>query len=189
LLSLLLLLLQPAVSARMVGKQPWAGVAGFYSPSTNPWQIPSLQAYRTEFYSKALEWLATPAVKTYAVCDVFVWGMASWDLFGIYPDSSTAQGTYRDADMVRKIARHNIKVIAAQTLAAKGPEFASMEMKRLEEQEKSLGGFYNQEPQPYQRMPSNHVQQELTPAPAPAPAATTATERNTNNGWLGFFGK
>jgi hypothetical protein len=158
----------------MAGKQPWAGVAGFYSPSTNPWQIGSLQAFRTEFYSRALEWLATPSIKTYAVCDVFVWGMASWDLFGIYPDSSTAQGTYRDADMVRKIARHNMKVIAAQTLASKGPEFAAMEMKRLEEQENSMGTFYDQES-----------------TPAPAPAATTAAEerRNTNNGWLGFLGK
>jgi hypothetical protein len=180
-------LLQPAMSARMVGKQPWAGVAGFYSPSTDPWQISSLQAFRQEFYSKALDWLATPSIKTYPVCDVFVWGMASWDLFGVYPDSSTAQGTYRDAEMVRKIARHNIKVIAAQTLASKGPELAALEMKRLEQQEDTLGNFYAQDLQPYQRTPSNRVQQELTPAPA----ATTAAEerRQRNNGWFGFFGR
>lgn len=180
----------PAVSARMVGKQPWAGVAGFYSPSTDPWQIPSLQAYRTEFYSRTLDWLANPTIKTYMICDVFVWGMASWDLFGVYPDSSTAQGTYRDANMVKQIARHNIKVIAAQTLASKGPEFAAMEYKRLEEQEAQLGNFYSQEPQPYARMPtsSSSVQQEARQAAAaPPPRAETRQNRN-NNFWGGFFG-
>jgi hypothetical protein len=185
LLLLLLLLPQPAVSARMVGKQPWAGVAGFYSPSTDPWQIPSLQAYRTEFYSKTLDWLANPGIKTYAICDVFVWGMASWDLFGIYPDSSTAEGTYRDASLVKQIAQHNIKVVAAQTLASKGPEFAQMEYKRLQDQEATMGNFYAQEIQPYQRIPTNRVQQEATqPPPAAAPAAAPPARRRSND-WFG----
>ncbi|KAF6266415.1 hypothetical protein COO60DRAFT_1474808 [Scenedesmus sp. NREL 46B-D3] len=145
----------PAVSARMVGKQPWAGVAGFFSPSTNPWQISSLQAYRTEFYPKP------------------------WN-------STTAQGTYRDADMVRQIARHNIKVIAAQTLAAKGPELAQLEMQRLEDQEAALGSFYSQALQPYARMPASRVQQEVTAAPPPQ------QQQQLNpgpNSWLSFLGK
>jgi len=44
---------------------------------------------------------------------IFVWGMASWDLWGTYPDSMR----YRDVEMVRKISQHNMQVVAAKALA------------------------------------------------------------------------
>lgn len=128
----------------MAGRQPWAGVAGFYSPARDPWQIPELQAYRAEFYTKALDWLASPNIKTYGVCDVFVWGMASWDLFGIYPDSSEPGGTYRDAALVQLISRHNRKVVTAQVFAAKGPIAAYATHNALEDAEATYARFYEQ---------------------------------------------
>lgn len=61
-----------------------------------------------------MQWLASPGSRTYPVNEVFVWGMASWDMFGIYPDSTTGSGSYRDFSLMPEIAGHNVAVIAAK---------------------------------------------------------------------------
>lgn len=120
--------MQPAANARMAGKQPWAGVAGYYNYAWDPWNVPELRDYRTEFYTKALQWLADPNLKTYKVCDVFVWGMASWDVFGLYPDSVA----YRDIALVQRFADHNLQVIVAQVKAAKDSDNARLVLSQLQ---------------------------------------------------------
>jgi len=66
----LYVLLQPAPSASRAATQPWAGVAGFWSPATDPWQIPYLREFRTEFFNKALQWISNPKIKTFPVNEV-----------------------------------------------------------------------------------------------------------------------
>jgi hypothetical protein len=112
---------QFAASADACAKQPWAGLSGSYATSIDPWQHGYLSDFRSTFYSRAMDWLGNPSSGTYDVKEVFVWCMASWDLFGIYPDSNSADGgSFRDLTVVRKIAAYNTAVIAAQVCKYEG---------------------------------------------------------------------
>jgi hypothetical protein len=108
--------------ADAAARQPWAGITGSYSAGRDPWRRADLAAFRDAFYGRALEWLSAPNSGTYRIHEVFVWGMASWDLFATYPDSSSAEGSFRGEGVVKAIARHNAAVIAAQVCARQGPE-------------------------------------------------------------------
>jgi hypothetical protein len=112
--ALSVVVLQIAANAAWCAKQPWAGVAGTYEASRDPWKRGDLAAFRREFYQKSMQWLSQPGARTYPVSEIFVWGMASWDMFGIYPDSSTSGGTYRDFSLMPEIAQHNVAVIASK---------------------------------------------------------------------------
>lgn len=106
--------LQPARNPVNAAREPWAGVAGPYDASRDPWRRPDLQGFRREFYSKVLQWLSQPDIKTYQVSEVFLWGMASWDVLGVSRESSSVAGTYRDDVLVAGIAKHNTAVIGAK---------------------------------------------------------------------------
>lgn len=81
----------------------------------------SCRSYLREFYSKALQWLANPSQTTFKITSVFIWSMASWDVLGIYPESTTpSQGSYRDPQMAEAIAAYNKGVSAAQEQACGG---------------------------------------------------------------------
>ena len=38
---------------------------------------------------------------------VFIWCLASWDVLAVYPESSTAEGSYKDGAIVEMVQRHN----------------------------------------------------------------------------------
>jgi hypothetical protein len=103
-----------AEAAEACAKQPWAGVSGAYSALLDPWKNVYLGAFRESFFAKALTWLMAPTDGTVVVSDVFVWSISSWDIFGIYPDSTSRGGTFRDLTIVQQIAHHNTAVMAAQ---------------------------------------------------------------------------
>lgn len=111
---------QFAASADACAKQPWAGLSGSYSTSIDPWRQSDLSAFRNTFYSRAMDWLGNPGGGTHNIKEVFVWCMASWDVLGIYPDSSSDAGSFRDLSVVRKIAGYNTAVIAAQVCKYEG---------------------------------------------------------------------
>lgn len=111
---LLVLLLQVAQGAAEVALRPFFGIYGPYSAASDPWAIPANRAFLHEFYSKALSWLSDPGNKTYKVASVFIWSMASWDVLGIYPESTTAQGSYRDPVNADAIKKYNRGVVTAQ---------------------------------------------------------------------------
>jgi hypothetical protein len=48
-----------------------------------------------------------PAPAPRSVSKVFVWCLASWDALGVYPESTTAQGSYHNAAISALIRRHN----------------------------------------------------------------------------------
>lgn len=70
--------------------------------------------FRNSFYFKALDWLSRPNARTYQVGEVFVWGMSTWDVFGIYPETSSPYGTYRGNGIVGAVSKHNIEVVASK---------------------------------------------------------------------------
>jgi len=108
--------LQQAPNPNWAAKQPWAGItyAGSYDPSRDPWKRGDLAQFRREFYTKTMQWLSSPGIRTYQVNEIFVWGMASWDLFAIYPETSSSAGSYRDSGLVAEIGKHNVAVIGAK---------------------------------------------------------------------------
>lgn len=171
--------LQPASSARMAGKQPWAGVAGPYNSAYDPWYVPELRDYRTEFFTKALQWLADPNIKTYKVSDVFVWGMASWDVFGVYPDSVA----YRDLALVQRMADHNLEVVVAQVNAAKDSDNARLVLKQLNSIDGGADGVTSNVGIVNDRVQvTGSVNYDAVPPPAP-PSATPS------GGWGWLFGR
>ncbi|WIA33971.1 hypothetical protein OEZ86_007066 [Tetradesmus obliquus] len=111
---------QVARSPGEVALRPFFGIYGPYNPASDPWSIPSNRAFLREFYSKALAWLADPGNKTYKVASVFIWSMASWDVLGVYPESITSSGSYRDPAIAGAIASYNRQVVAAQGGASVG---------------------------------------------------------------------
>jgi hypothetical protein len=105
---------QLAEAAEACAQQPWAGVLGAYSTFLDPWKNIYLGAFRESFFAKALAWLVAPTDGTVAVSDVFVWSLSSWDIFGIYPDSTSPAGSFRDLTIVKQVAHYNTAVMAAQ---------------------------------------------------------------------------
>ena len=97
-----------------VALRPFFGVYGAYNPATDPWQVPANRAFLREYYSKAVQWLAAPEKTTYRVSTVFIWSMASWDVLGIYPESSNALGSYQDDVIVKLVREHNTAVLAGR---------------------------------------------------------------------------
>jgi hypothetical protein len=107
---------QLAASADAAAQQPWTGITGMYNQMIDPWVQGYLSIFRQTFFMKALQWVSSPLLGATSinVNQVFVWSKDSWDVFGIYPTSSSTNGTFRDLSIVRKIAAHNMGVIAAQ---------------------------------------------------------------------------
>lgn len=52
-------------------------------------------------------WLLNGGSPSYPISHVFLWNMASWDVQGVHPGSSSWQGSYRDEVVVRRIQVHN----------------------------------------------------------------------------------
>lgn len=170
----------------MAGKQPWAGVAGPYNAAYDPWYVPELRDYRTEFYDLALEWLADPNIKTYKVSDVFVWGMASWDVFGVYADSTA----YRDLALVQRFADHNLEVVVAQVKAAKGSDNARLVLKQLQ----SINGGADLVTSNVNLVNNtvkvtSSVNYNAQPPPRPESAVTTPSGGLFGGGGWGIFGR
>lgn len=49
----------------------------------------------------------------YRVSGIFIWNGGSWDVQGLYPESTTSEGSYRDPETVKLISDHNQRVISA----------------------------------------------------------------------------
>lgn len=123
-MPLLCALVQVARGPADVALRPFFGVYGPYNAARDPWVMPANAAFRRQFYSSAMAWLADPNNKQYRLAGVFVWSMASWDVLGIHPESYEAPGAagggYRDAAVVAAAARYNsaVRQAAIDTISA-----------------------------------------------------------------------
>jgi hypothetical protein len=57
-----------------------------------------------------------------SVSSVFIWSMASWDVLGVYPESTTQEGSYRDPDVVAALSGYNKAVRDARDAAGQQEE-------------------------------------------------------------------
>ncbi len=106
-----------AVDAAGAAKTPFFGIFGSYKKARDPWKLADLQTpspvrdYLRYFYSRTLEYLTNEKSYKYRVDAAFLWNQSSWDIQGIYPDSTTAEGSYRDPVIVKWIEEHNGKAM------------------------------------------------------------------------------
>lgn len=109
----------PARDAVSAAKFPFFGSTGKYKRANDPWilydlSIPSpVRDYLRYFYSRTLEYLSNETSYKYKVDAAFIWNHSSWDIQGLYPDSTTEEGSYRDPVLVEMIGRHNNKAMDA----------------------------------------------------------------------------
>ncbi|MEW5304148.1 MAG: hypothetical protein WDW36_006780 [Sanguina aurantia] len=99
----------PAANVQAAANNPWEGVSGAYNAAADPFLTnPRLAAYQRQFYQATLAWLmqgSGPQVRIHAC---FMWNVDSWDVLGIYPESSA----YRNEGIARQIAAHNLAVVS-----------------------------------------------------------------------------
>ncbi|GBF88099.1 hypothetical protein Rsub_00811 [Raphidocelis subcapitata] len=93
-----------------VALRPFFGIYGPYARATDPWALPANKAFQREFYEKAAAWLSRTDNKTYRISAVFIWCLASWDVLAVYPESTTAEGSYHDAAIAAAVRAHNSAV-------------------------------------------------------------------------------
>ncbi|PNH07449.1 hypothetical protein TSOC_006094 [Tetrabaena socialis] len=105
----------PAAAART----PFYGVWGAYNGATDPWAPPEMRDFLHSFFRKTLGWLAVGGGPTYKISHCFLWGMGSWDVLGIYRESTTKAGSFRDPKVAEAVKRHNNQVVAVREAASK----------------------------------------------------------------------
>ncbi|GFH11981.1 uncharacterized protein HaLaN_07588 [Haematococcus lacustris] len=94
-------------------RQPFMGVMGAYSKDIDPWQREALRTFMHTFWRRTLTWLAQGGGPTFKIEACYVWGKASWDVLGIYPESTSGSGSFRDDTVVGMVRAHN-KAISKQ---------------------------------------------------------------------------
>lgn len=103
----------PAKTSDQVLAVPWYGVHGPYAAAKDPWTTPDMRQTRFDYYCSLMQYLAKAPSRSWPIQHAFLWNLTSWDVQGIYPDSTTAEGTYADAQIGDAIAAYNLTGQAA----------------------------------------------------------------------------
>ncbi|KAG1675444.1 hypothetical protein FOA52_001743 [Chlamydomonas sp. UWO 241] len=98
---------QPARSLKKATSQPFWGIYGPYKKSSDPWSRSDMLALNRRFWATSLDWLASGTGPTYDITACYAWSLASWDVLGIYPESTTSEGSYRDEVIASQVTEHN----------------------------------------------------------------------------------
>jgi hypothetical protein len=116
-----------AQSPAQLAKVPYFGVYGPYDRTADPWQLWRPEAedvpnrtFLRQFWGRASVFFSKAGSWYYPVDAVFIWNLASWDIQGIYPESSTEEGSYRDEAVCALITQHNRLVRARRAGAGAG---------------------------------------------------------------------
>ena len=113
-----------AIDAAGAAATPFFGIFNTYSTQTDPWMLYDLSKpspvrdYERYFYDRTLDYLSHRKQYKYQVDAAFIWNQSSWDVQGIYPESSSADGSYRDPATVEKINTHNAAAMAGLMLSS-----------------------------------------------------------------------
>ncbi|KAG2424504.1 hypothetical protein HYH02_015174 [Chlamydomonas schloesseri] len=109
----------PARTPQAAARMPFYGVWGAYEgPGSDPWAPSQMRSFLHSFFAKTLSWLSVGGGPTYKISHCFLWGMGSWDVLGIYPESTTPTGSYRDPALVKAVNAHNARAAALAPAAA-----------------------------------------------------------------------
>jgi hypothetical protein len=97
----------PASTGIQATPCPWFGMFGTFDPDTNPWRTQSMYDFQTFYFSQLIEWVKGGTDPRYPVDVVYLWNVASWDVAGIYHDSFSSNGTYKNKDAMGLIKKYN----------------------------------------------------------------------------------
>jgi hypothetical protein len=86
---------------------PWFGIFGVYNPQTNPWETNEMKTFQDYYYQQLIRWISNGSDPILPIEAVYVWNVASWDVAGIYKDSTTINGTYQNPAVIKKIKAYN----------------------------------------------------------------------------------
>ncbi|EFJ48011.1 hypothetical protein VOLCADRAFT_91598 [Volvox carteri f. nagariensis] len=98
----------PARSPEQAARMPFYGIIKTHMQTCRRFPR-QMKSFLHSFFRKTMDWLAQGGGPTYFVSHCFLWGMGSWDVLGIYPESTTPQGSYRDATVVQAVQTHNAR--------------------------------------------------------------------------------
>jgi hypothetical protein len=80
---------------------PWFGIHGPFQRETNPWQSAVMKKFQTYYYQQLSRWVEGGTDRIFPIDAIYIWNVASWDVAGIYKDSSSVNGTYRNEAVVQ----------------------------------------------------------------------------------------
>jgi hypothetical protein len=87
---------------------PWFGIHGKFDEMTNPWRTKLMNTFQADYYAQFIRWVATETDNlVYPVKEIYIWNVASWDVTGIYKDSSNENGTYQNKKVVDMLKSYN----------------------------------------------------------------------------------
>lgn len=81
------------------GAWPWIG----YTKSEDPWQNPAFMKYREQYYGLLSKWAQKGGGPNYRVDGIYVWSVGTWDVHGVHPVSSSAQGSFASEKIMQEI--------------------------------------------------------------------------------------
>ncbi|KXZ42868.1 hypothetical protein GPECTOR_113g280 [Gonium pectorale] len=100
----------PALTPAAAANAPYFGMPVHYRPNTDPWANGLMRDFLRSFYSRSLSWLSRGGGPLIPISHCFAWNMASWDVLGIYPESTNSYGSYRDPTVADMVVQHNRRV-------------------------------------------------------------------------------
>lgn len=86
----------PARNTTEAAASPYAGILGPYDLRTDPWKSNAMTMFKRLYYKQLIKWCSQNTGPDFHVSHVNLWNVASWDHLGIYHESSTDTGSYRD---------------------------------------------------------------------------------------------
>lgn len=134
-----------AVTAADAAQSAPFGVSGQYSQQSDPWSLHSVNSSETPvrsflsyFYENTAEYFWKQHAYKYEVDAAYLYNYGSWDVQGIHPNSTSAEGSYQFAPVVNVIRYHNFRsqrlINLALTLGEPGIKFL-IESRELQHKE------------------------------------------------------
>lgn len=125
---------EPAVTAAEAARSAAFGVSGQYSQSNDPWLVHSVnrsdtpvRKFLSYFYENTAEYFWKQHAFKYEVDAAHLYNFGSWDIQGIHPNSTSAEGSYQAPSVMGVIGYHNWRsqrlMNLASTLGKAGIQF------------------------------------------------------------------
>lgn len=105
----------PARSPAEVAQTPFNGISGPYIAHEDPWKNHDVREFMRRYYREASKFFMRGGGPTFHLDACFLWNLGSWDVLGIYPESTVnGQGSYRDEVVVEVVKNHNQRLTGRQ---------------------------------------------------------------------------
>ena len=75
------------------------GIWAVYNTAQDPWKRQDYRDYRRKWFFYLLSFLRTGGSRNVKINAAFVWSVGSFDVAGVHPISTSAEGTYADPEI------------------------------------------------------------------------------------------